>query len=361
MQKSRFDARVTAIKAKFRELDKNRDNMLDFAEMKEFLRQATPDAKERDLRWTFLELDKSHRGKLSITEFMTYIHKQDIPLEGVPEQSCSNVNDPADMQSSETPESEPVAEAEEKSSQRRHSIHCSTRLNEPTACEAEGVDWEVVEHAFYHYAGSDKVIQGNEFQRLCRNADLFDDSERFTPGDAEFIFHRCCAKDQRVMKKKGFRDAMVMIADMKAVPAVYLRAAIAKIVPPPIDLPTQQAQESNSNLLRPVCARNQPRPTSAASLGGSIAVALRARSTSSVAKPVRAASAGSLTSSRRSNIGGCAAQERQCAGKVKTRTMRSTCNLRGSACQLEIQKNCSANASKILVALPSQKLGRGGA
>jgi hypothetical protein len=328
MQKSRFDSRVNAIKVLFRELDKNKDHMLDFDEMKELLSEEMPEAKERDLKWKFREFDRCNRGKLNLTEFMTYIYKRDIPSgllgnvshrlseeslrrlqnndeiasearsEGSEDRSSSSGGGDTEEHGIARHVSCPVQSSSDAiwacgSRSRRNSFSSRTV---PTGCETEGIDWDAIENTFFHYAGSDKVMQGNEFARLCRDSRLYDE-EYFTPGDAEFIFHRCCSKEQRAMKKKGFRDAMIMIAGMKGVPAVYLRAAISKLAPaevvvhptsdPSNDLlqPTsasslkqsQPLQPGRSNSLKPSSLQFS-RPASAGNLSGSIAVALRTKS-----------------------------------------------------------------------------------
>mmetsp|Transcript_49430 Transcript_49430/g.78644 ORF Transcript_49430/g.78644 Transcript_49430/m.78644 type:complete len:378 (-) Transcript_49430:158-1291(-) len=280
MQKSRFDSRVNVIKAKFKELDKNSDNMLDFAEMRELLLEERPDAKDRELKWMFSELDKGRRGKLNFSEFVDFIYKKELQSglhrEARHQQYCqvmehatANAGEDAPSQSSHEQESAQEVNTESRRCSVEKSIQAEARLNGLTACESEGLDWEVVEQVFFQYAGLDKVIQGNEFARLCRDCSLFDE-EDFTPGDADYIFHRCCAKDRRVMKKKGFREAIIMIARMKNIPAAYLRSAIAQK-----SVSQQQPESLAITATRLASAGNL-----AGSLSGSIATALRSNSSS---------------------------------------------------------------------------------
>jgi len=280
MQKSRFDSRVNVIKAKFKELDKNSDKMLDFVEMRELLLEERPDAKDRELKWMFLELDKGRRGKLNFSEFVDFVYKKELQSglhrEARHQQDCqvmehapANTGEDAHSQSSHELDSAQEVNTESRRCSVEKSIQAEARLNGLTACESEGLDWEVVEQVFFQYAGLDKVIQGNEFARLCRDCSLFDE-EHFTPGDADYIFHRCCAKDRRVMKKKGFREAIIMIASMKSIPAAYLRSAIAQK-----SLSQQQPESLAITATRPASAGNL-----AGSLSGSIATALRSNSSS---------------------------------------------------------------------------------
>mmetsp|Transcript_22981 Transcript_22981/g.42726 ORF Transcript_22981/g.42726 Transcript_22981/m.42726 type:complete len:379 (-) Transcript_22981:160-1296(-) len=209
MQRSRFDGHVASIKAKFDELDKSKDGALQFEEVKEFLRERRPDAKDRDLKWWFQEYDKVKKGRMSFKDFSDMAHKEEFTGGLVAERE----------------EAGKLVVTRESSEARSTLTDEVPEERESTAAESAGLDWEVVQNVFAFYAGSDKVLQGNEFARLCRDCELYDD-EYFTPGHAEMVFSKFCHKDSTIMKKQGFRKALISIATMKGVPISYFRLSL---------------------------------------------------------------------------------------------------------------------------------------
>eukprot|EP00427_Karlodinium_veneficum_P028907 CAMPEP_0169205028 /NCGR_PEP_ID=MMETSP1016-20121227/12302_1 /TAXON_ID=342587 /ORGANISM="Karlodinium micrum, Strain CCMP2283" /LENGTH=161 /DNA_ID=CAMNT_0009282153 /DNA_START=116 /DNA_END=598 /DNA_ORIENTATION=+ len=160
---------------KFREMDKNGDNSLDFNEVKDFLRETRPEAKDRELRWQFNEIDKGRRGKINFSEFCDFMYK-DVS-KGMRVKTLQKQKSLTEMIGFE------MATRQIQRQHRLSDVEIMNRLNSPTAAEAAGIDWEATSNTFYAYAGSDKVMQGNEFARLCRDCNFFD--ERFSAGHAE--------------------------------------------------------------------------------------------------------------------------------------------------------------------------------
>jgi len=78
------EAMIRKIKGQFRELDKNRDGMLDFEELKEMLRRGHKDITDRDVTVLFEQIDLSKSGKVSFTEFVDYVFsiKPEVSAEG---------------------------------------------------------------------------------------------------------------------------------------------------------------------------------------------------------------------------------------------------------------------------------------
>lgn len=212
MQRSRFDGRVASIKAKFKELDESKDGALQFEEVKDLLRAKRPDAKDRDLKWWFQEYDKTKRGWMNFKDFSDFCLKEDLIPSLLEEREEDGKRQRVDVDSPEDVPGTAVDVPEDR---------------ETSAAESAGLDWQVVQNVFNFYAGSDKVLQGNEFARLCRDCNLFDD-EYFTPGHAQLVFSKFTAKDSTVMKKQGFRKSLICLASMKGVPVTYFRTTLAQ-------------------------------------------------------------------------------------------------------------------------------------
>jgi glutaredoxin-related protein len=203
-------------------MDKNKDNALDFNELKQWLRESSPYAKERELKWQFHEMDKANRRKINFGDFCDFVYKVEAskgPKKKSLQKSASVVES-VDFGFSEKDLQSRVI----KTQARLSDMDIIKRLNSPTATEAAGIDWDATSDAFYAYAGSDKLMQGNEFARLCRDCKIFDD--KFSSGHAEYIYRRCCAKGENYMRERAFRDAMMLIAKAKDEPAIYIRALV---------------------------------------------------------------------------------------------------------------------------------------
>jgi hypothetical protein len=221
LAESRFDSKVGEFKARFYKMDKNKDNSLDFEEMKDLLRESRPNAKERELRGHFQEIDKGHRGKINFTEFCDFMYK-DAP-KGIKTKLLQK----------QTSLPQIIGfESRNRQGNLRHlrltDEEIKNRLNSPTAIEAAGIDWEATSCTFYAYAGSDKMMQGNEFARLCRDCHFFD--SRFSPGHAEHIFRKTCAKGETAFRKRAFRDALMLVATARNESATYIRNVVSHVV-----------------------------------------------------------------------------------------------------------------------------------
>jgi len=63
----------TALKARFRECDLNRDGMLDKHELGRLLRMGRPEFTDREVTWLFLSVDKDCSGKIDFDEFVDFL------------------------------------------------------------------------------------------------------------------------------------------------------------------------------------------------------------------------------------------------------------------------------------------------
>lgn len=66
---------VASLKARFRELDKNRDGMLDRSELAVLLRRGMPDISDREIRGLFLNVDKDGSGAVLFDEFVDFLFR----------------------------------------------------------------------------------------------------------------------------------------------------------------------------------------------------------------------------------------------------------------------------------------------
>jgi len=68
------DAKKAQMQAKFKELDSNGDNSLDFDELKGLLQKGNPNFKDADARKLYERCDTNHDGRIDFEEFMNYIY-----------------------------------------------------------------------------------------------------------------------------------------------------------------------------------------------------------------------------------------------------------------------------------------------
>mmetsp|Transcript_43052 Transcript_43052/g.99034 ORF Transcript_43052/g.99034 Transcript_43052/m.99034 type:complete len:695 (-) Transcript_43052:99-2183(-) len=68
----------TALKARFRECDLNRDGMLDKQELGRLLRMGRPEFTDREVTWLFLSVDKDCSGKIDFDEFVDFLFHRPV-------------------------------------------------------------------------------------------------------------------------------------------------------------------------------------------------------------------------------------------------------------------------------------------
>lgn len=70
--------RKNAIKAKFRELDANRDGTLSFDELVVLLQKGPSEMSRREAEALYEKMDKNHDGTVSFDEFVDYVFEEDV-------------------------------------------------------------------------------------------------------------------------------------------------------------------------------------------------------------------------------------------------------------------------------------------
>lgn len=188
---------ILKIKEQFRSLDENKDGKLDFRELLNLLRVGNPDMKVRDVRILFDSVDGNRDGQVDFDEFIDFI------FSGDKKKARSSI-------ASGRPTAKPKP--------------AKKRLDE-TPAEEEDIDWAEIEPAFRAFAGRNGTMEGLEFHRLCRQCDLFD--ENFEASHVDVLFMEY-ARDDRKIGQKEFRAVLRRIAELKCVPATYIRGIVGE-------------------------------------------------------------------------------------------------------------------------------------
>eukprot|EP00747_Dinoflagellata_sp_TGD_P027135 gnl/TRDRNA2_/TRDRNA2_132407_c0_seq1.p1 gnl/TRDRNA2_/TRDRNA2_132407_c0~~gnl/TRDRNA2_/TRDRNA2_132407_c0_seq1.p1 ORF type:complete len:500 (-),score=118.75 gnl/TRDRNA2_/TRDRNA2_132407_c0_seq1:188-1687(-) len=160
------------IKAKFKELDKNGDGLLDFTELCGLLRQGNPSMKDKEVRALFNQVDKDHNGTVEFTEFVDFLYGSGEPRPEKRRGAGAAVGD-----------------------------------------DGSEVDWGAVEQVFAAYAGHEAALDGKGFAKMCKECGLFD--AKFTKNDVDIVFAKVAKKGQRRIALAEFKDGIRHVAQRK--------------------------------------------------------------------------------------------------------------------------------------------------
>jgi len=170
------EAKLRQLKAKFSQLDKNGDGKLDFNELTELLKKGNPRMTTRDVRLLFTKVDVNGDGTVEFDEFVEYLYKDDAPA--------------------------PAADR----SRRRGAADAGPQD------DGSEVDWGPAETAFSGY-GSGGAVTGTEFKKICQDCGLFD--RKYTKQDVDIIFAKVVVRGERKIRFEQFQNALRLVASKK--------------------------------------------------------------------------------------------------------------------------------------------------
>jgi len=175
------EAKLRQLKAKFAQLDKNGDGKLDFNELTDLLKKGNPRMTTRDVRLLFSKVDVNGDGTVEFDEFVEYLYKDDAPR------------------------------ADDRSHAGRRGRAAAASAPQDDGTE---VDWAAVEAAFGGY-GSNGAITGTEFKKICQDCGLFD--RKYTKQDVDVLFAKVVVRGERKIRFEQFKDALRLVAAKKGV------------------------------------------------------------------------------------------------------------------------------------------------
>lgn len=187
------DQKKDALKAQFREIDKNGDNKLDFREFTEMLEPFGLD--RTSAKVLFRQVDLSGDGVIDFDEFVDFIYSRTY----------------RDLRRS-------------SASSARHSRLSSRASAISTQSENEEL-WAACRKVFQTYQGSDERFEGKDFRKICIDCTLFD--RRFTKNDVDLVFAKYKPRGQHVIEFPEFQNCLREVAKKKGIATAVVQAAIA--------------------------------------------------------------------------------------------------------------------------------------
>jgi hypothetical protein len=169
---------TSALKAKFRQLDKNGDNCLSLAELTDLLRAGNPNMKMRAIKTLYASCDTNGDGVIQFDEFVDFIHSAAPPTGSTSRTTAG-----------------------------RHATAVAAATSHD---EGDGAKWADVQACFESFAGKDKCLQGVEFAKFCKQSHLFNTT--FTKHDVDLVFAKVVPRGLRAMQFDEFRCALMQVA-----------------------------------------------------------------------------------------------------------------------------------------------------
>lgn len=183
------EAKKAELKGRFRAMDKNGDNKLDFTEFLTLM----PDLDTRTAHRLFDKVDKSGDGCIDFDEFVDYIYSADGRIT-------------------------------QRTTAGRHA-----RLAALNAVSIETEDeplWATCEAVWETYAGSDKKFESKDFKKLCQDCKLFD--RKFTRNDVDIVFTKYKGRGSNKLDFEAFKNCVRTVAQKKGIPTQAVQAAVAE-------------------------------------------------------------------------------------------------------------------------------------
>jgi len=189
MDSSSFAEKKAQLKAKFKTMDKNGDNKLDFSEFLTLMsRLDTETAKN-----LFKKVDHSGDGTVDFDEFVDYIYATD--------------------------------QSGTRTTAGRHER--LTFLSAVGSADEEDESlWEKCSVVFKTYMGSDEKFEARDLRKLCQDCCLH--CRKFRPTDLDIIFASVKEKGKITINFEGFKDCIRGIAKKKQCPVKAVQAAVAE-------------------------------------------------------------------------------------------------------------------------------------
>mmetsp|Transcript_13794 Transcript_13794/g.24016 ORF Transcript_13794/g.24016 Transcript_13794/m.24016 type:complete len:508 (+) Transcript_13794:54-1577(+) len=173
-----------AIKARFSQLDTNKDNYLDFEELRDLLSKGG-NFTDREIQTLYDQCDKDGDHRISFAEFVDYIYTQ------------------------------------EKTGAGRHAMLAAESAVGDDGTES---DWGSVASVFEAFAGKD--MDGREFRKFCEDNNIID--RKFKKTDTDIIFAKVVPKGKRRMDFEMFKNACRHISKKRECTTGHLQKIIAE-------------------------------------------------------------------------------------------------------------------------------------
>lgn len=183
------DAKKAQLKQRFREMDKNKDGMLDFNEFLDLMQGLDT----RTAHKLFEKCDTSGDGTISFDEFVDYIYETEKSRAG-------------------------------RTTEGRHA-----RLRAMNEVSAESEDaglWDRCQSVFDTYQGMDEKFEGKDLKKLCIDCKLFD--RKFTKNDVDIVFAKHKTKGKNFIGFPEFQNCVRGIAQKKGVPTKVVQVAVSE-------------------------------------------------------------------------------------------------------------------------------------
>jgi len=189
MDSSSFAEKKAQLKAKFKTMDKNGDNKLDFSEFLTLMsRLDTETAKN-----LFKKVDHSGDGTVDFDEFVDYIYATD--------------------------------QSGTRTTAGRHER--LTFLSAVGSADEEDESlWEKCSVVFETYMGTDEKFEARDLRKLCQDCCLH--CRKFRPTDLDVIFASAKAPGKNTINFEGFKDCIRGVAKKKQCPVKAVQAAVAE-------------------------------------------------------------------------------------------------------------------------------------
>jgi len=186
---SGFDDKKKALKAKFKQMDKNGDNKLDFTEFLGLMSRLDVETAKS----LFKKVDHDGSGTIDFDEFVEYIYSTD--------------------------------HSGTRTTAGRHA-----RLQFLSAVgstdEEDDSLWARCNTVFQTYQGGDKKFESRDLHKLCQDCCLYD--RKFTRNDCDVVYSSAKVKGQKTINFDAFKDCIRGIAKKKQVPVKAVQAAVAE-------------------------------------------------------------------------------------------------------------------------------------
>mmetsp|Transcript_83674 Transcript_83674/g.231911 ORF Transcript_83674/g.231911 Transcript_83674/m.231911 type:complete len:410 (-) Transcript_83674:117-1346(-) len=94
----------------------------------------------------------------------------------------------------------------------------------PSEAGEDDLDWNLLDKAFFDYAGKSDDLDGREFSKLCADCGLYD--RKFTRRDVDIVFQSVMYRGERRMQFGQFIDALKKIAQRREVAPYFVHKAV---------------------------------------------------------------------------------------------------------------------------------------